>query len=195
MWAPAAWQIDGIQAMWFQTDILKEWVWAKRRATWSLWAPWRRAGEEGLQQRGWEGAREEERDCSRRRQWLAVADPAEKEPLDLKRRRSSLILAREVSEKQWRVNVWLEWVPGSMWWELGAATRDNLSRSFTLFLKNKFIYLILAALGLCCCARAFSSCREWGPLFVAVRGLLTVVASRSTGSRHVGFSSCSTRAQ
>ena len=34
-----------------------------------------------------------------------MADPAEKEPLDLKRRRSSLILAREVSEKQWRVNV------------------------------------------------------------------------------------------
>ena len=39
------------------------------------------------------------------------------------------------------------------------------------------IYLFLAVLGLCCCARAFSSCGEWGPLFVAVHGLLIVVAS------------------
>ena len=36
----------------------------------------------------------------------------------------------------------------------------------------------MAALGLRCCARAFSSCGERGLLFVAVRGLLTVVASR-----------------
>ena len=40
-----------------------------------------------------------------------------------------------------------------------------------------FIYLSLAALGLCCCAWAFSSCSEWGLLFVAVRGLLIAVAS------------------
>ena len=40
-----------------------------------------------------------------------------------------------------------------------------------------FIYLFLAALGLRCCARAFSSCGEWGLLFVVVRGLLTAVAS------------------
>ena len=32
-------------------------------------------------------------------------------------------------------------------------------------------------LGLCCCARAFSSCGERGLLFVAVRGLLIAVAS------------------
>ena len=36
----------------------------------------------------------------------------------------------------------------------------------------KFIYLFLAALGLHCCTRAFSSCGERGLLFVAVRGLL-----------------------
>ena len=42
---------------------------------------------------------------------------------------------------------------------------------------NKFIYLFLAALGLCCCMPTFSSCGERGLLFVAVRGLLTVVAS------------------
>ena len=38
-------------------------------------------------------------------------------------------------------------------------------------------FLFLAALGLLCCARAFSSCGEWRLLFVAVHGLLTVVAS------------------
>ena len=42
---------------------------------------------------------------------------------------------------------------------------------------NLFIYLFLAALGLRCCARAFSSCGERGLLLVAVRGLLIVVAS------------------
>ena len=35
----------------------------------------------------------------------------------------------------------------------------------------------MAALGLCCCAWAFSSCGEWGLLFVAVHVLLIVVAS------------------
>ena len=42
---------------------------------------------------------------------------------------------------------------------------------------NLFFYLFLAVLGLPCCAQAFSSCREWGLFFVAVRGLLIVVAS------------------
>ena len=49
-----------------------------------------------------------------------------------------------------------------------------------IFFKNKFIYFIylfLAALGLRCCPRAFSSSGERGLLFVAVRGLLTAVAS------------------
>ena len=40
-----------------------------------------------------------------------------------------------------------------------------------------FIYLFLAALGLRCCTWAFSSCGEWGLLFVAVHGLLVAVAS------------------
>ena len=39
------------------------------------------------------------------------------------------------------------------------------------------VVLFLAALGLCCCARAFSSCSELGLLFVAVHGLLIAVAS------------------
>ena len=36
---------------------------------------------------------------------------------------------------------------------------------------------VLAASGLPCCARAFSSCGEWGLLFVVVRRLLIAVAS------------------
>ena len=46
---------------------------------------------------------------------------------------------------------------------------------FYYFFKNVFIYF-LAALGLRCCARAFSSCGERGLLFIVVRGLLTAVA-------------------
>ena len=48
---------------------------------------------------------------------------------------------------------------------------------FLNFIIVYFIYLFLAALGLCCCVQAFSSCSERGLLFVAVRGLLTAVAS------------------
>ena len=40
-----------------------------------------------------------------------------------------------------------------------------------------FIFLFLAALGLHCCVGAFSGCGEQGLLFIAVRGLLTAVAS------------------
>ena len=40
-----------------------------------------------------------------------------------------------------------------------------------------FIYLFLAVLGLRFCARAFSSCSKWGPLFIAVCGPLTIAAS------------------
>ena len=45
------------------------------------------------------------------------------------------------------------------------------------FLFIYLIYLFLAALGLRCCTRAFSSCGERGLLFVVVHGLLTGVAS------------------
>ena len=50
-----------------------------------------------------------------------------------------------------------------------------------------FIYLFLAALGLCCCTRAFSS-SLWCTGF-SLRWLLLLW---NMGSRHVGFSSCST---
>ena len=49
---------------------------------------------------------------------------------------------------------------------------------FFFFLKVfKKIYLFLAALSLCCCAGAFSSCGERGLLFLAVHVLLITVAS------------------
>ena len=47
------------------------------------------------------------------------------------------------------------------------------------------------------CARAFSSCSKWGPLFIAVRGPLTIVASLVAEHRlqtH-GLSSCGSRGQ
>ena len=48
--------------------------------------------------------------------------------------------------------------------------------SFFFFFLSFIIYL-LVELGLCCCARAFSSCSERGLLFIAVRRLLIAVAS------------------
>ena len=63
-----------------------------------------------------------------------------------------------------------------------------------------FIILFLAVLGLRFCARAFSSCGERGPLFIAMRGPLTIAAylvaehnSRRAGSVVVAHGpSCST---
>ena len=51
-----------------------------------------------------------------------------------------------------------------------------ISQVLLLFF-NLFIYLFLAALGLCCCTWAFSSCSERGLHFIAVRSLLIAVAS------------------
>ena len=70
--------------------------------------------------------------------------------------------------------------------------------SIYLFLKNYlFIYLFLAVLGLRFCARAFSSCGEQGPLFIAVRGPLTVTASLVVEHRLQmrRLSNCGSRAQ
>ena len=60
-----------------------------------------------------------------------------------------------------------------------------------------FFYLLMAVLGLRFCARAFSSCGKRGPLFIAVRGPLTiaacVVAEHRLQTRRL--SSCGSRAQ
>ena len=69
---------------------------------------------------------------------------------------------------------------------------------YKFFLKKYlFIYLFLAVLGLRFCVRAFSSCGERGPLFIAVRGPLTIaallVAEHRLQTRRL--SSCGSRAQ
>ena len=55
----------------------------------------------------------------------------------------------------------------------------------------------MAVLGLRFCARAFSSCGKWGPLFIAVRGPLTIAASLVAEHRlqTCRLSSCGSRAQ
>ena len=55
----------------------------------------------------------------------------------------------------------------------------------------------MAVLGLCFCARAFSSCGERGPLFIAVRRPLTVAASLVAEHRPQThrLSNCGSRAQ
>ena len=68
---------------------------------------------------------------------------------------------------------------------------------FFFFLINLFIYLFMAVLGLRFCARAFSSCGKRGPLFFAVHGPLTIVASLVAEHRLQTrrLSSCGARAQ
>ena len=60
-----------------------------------------------------------------------------------------------------------------------------------------FIYLFLAVLGLHFCAWASSSCGKRGPLFIAVRGPLTIAASLVAEHRLQTrrLSSCGSRAQ
>ena len=61
------------------------------------------------------------------------------------------------------------------------------------FLKN---HLFMVVLGLHCCARAFSSLDEQGLLFAVVHGLLLqwFPLVKSTGTRHMGCSSCGAQA-
>ena len=72
------------------------------------------------------------------------------------------------------------------------------SHFFLFFFFNfyLFIYLFLAVLGLLSCARAPSSYGKRGPLFIAVRGPLTVAASLVAEHRLQlrRLSSCGSRA-
>ena len=74
---------------------------------------------------------------------------------------------------------------------------QEISYIFFFFFLNSFIYLFMAVLGLRFCARAFSSCSRWGPLFIAVRGPLTIVASLVAEHRLQmrRLSNCGSRAQ
>ena len=72
-----------------------------------------------------------------------------------------------------------------------------LTYIFKIYLFIYLIYLFMAVLGLRCCARAFSSCGKWGPLFIAVREPLTIAASLVSEHRLQmrRLSSCGSRAQ
>ena len=72
-----------------------------------------------------------------------------------------------------------------------------LQKSFLFFIYLFIYYLFLAVLGLRFCARAFSSCGERGPLFIAVRRPLTIAASLVAEHRLQTrrLSSCASRAQ
>ena len=67
----------------------------------------------------------------------------------------------------------------------------------SFFFFNKFIYLFMAMFGLRFSARAFSSCSKRGPLFIAVRGPLTIAASLVAEHRlqRRRLSNCGSRAQ
>ena len=55
------------------------------------------------------------------------------------------------------------------------------------FISNLFYFILfLAVLGLCCCARVYSSCGDWELHFMAVRGLLIAGASLCFGARALG---------
>ena len=84
----------------------------------------------------------------------------------------------------------------------GRQGQQSWKPTFFFFFINLFIYLFiyllfLAVLGLRFCARAFSSCGERGPLFIAVRGPLTIAASPVAEHRLQTrrLSSCGSRAQ
>ena len=59
------------------------------------------------------------------------------------------------------------------------------------------MYVCMSVMGLRFCARAFSSCGKWGPLFIAVHGPLTIAASLVAEHRLQSrrLSNCGSRAQ
>ena len=78
---------------------------------------------------------------------------------------------------------WLPWFIATI--KKKVHLRKHSSRTdhllFLFFFRNSRSYLLIdwliAVLGLRFCARAFSSCGKWGPLFIALRGPLTIAAS------------------
>ena len=110
-------------------------------------------------------------------------------------------LESEVIRLNTRSRTWWSTVPGELMTSqfiLFASQRHLCSSDsfFFFFFKYNFIYLFMAVLGLRFCARAFSSCGKWGPLFIAVRGPLTIAASPVAEHRLQTrrLSSCGSRA-
>ena len=94
-------------------------------------------------------------------------------------------------------------LPQVCWFISGLSIMSNdpyvcsCTNTMLFFLKIIIYLFILAVLGLRFCARASSSCGKWGPLFIAVRGPLTIVASPVAEHRLQTrrLSSCGSRAQ
>ena len=78
----------------------------------------------------------------------------------------------------------------------GKQRHEGIVEWWIFFKFYLFLYLFLAALGLSFCARAFSSCGKQGPLFIVVRGPLTIAASLVVEHRLQTrrLSSCGSRA-
>ena len=78
----------------------------------------------------------------------------------------------------------------------GVQESDSVYTYIYIFL-NLFLYFFLGVLGLRFCARAFSSCGKRGPLFITVRGPLTIAASPVAEHRLQTrrLSNCGSRAQ
>ena len=91
-----------------------------------------------------------------------------------------------------------------LWFSLTLLTSPHMSNQIAgqLYVPTQhlffiiIIFLFLAVLCLRFCARAFSSCAKWGPLFIAMRGPLTIVASLVAEHRLQTrrLSSCGSRA-
>ena len=88
-------------------------------------------------------------------------------------------------------------------WNKDIFSKRSLLYLFIFYKFIHFIYLFLAALGLCCCAQAFSSCGEWGLLSLAWASHchgLSHCGARAPGVQASvvvarGLSSCGSRAQ
>ena len=80
-------------------------------------------------------------------------------------------------------------------WKIYTFVYVYVCTSILAFFLNLFIFM--AVLGLPFCARALSSCGKQGPLFIAVRGPLTIAASLVAEHRLQTrrLSSCGSRAQ
>ena len=102
-----------------------------------------------------------------------------------------LVATRHVGSSRARVRTRVTCI--GRWILNHCATREVPICLFKIYL---FI-LFMAVLGLRFCERAFSSCGKRGPLFIAVRGPLTIVASFVAEHRLQTrrLSSCGSRAQ
>ena len=107
--------------------------------------------------------------------------------------RGDLILPLLSTPDNFCINVILESSCGFFFWFFSNIFSALLFFFFFLI----FIYLFMAVLGLRFCARAFSSCGKWGPLFIAVCGPLIIVASLVVEHRLQThrLSNCGPRAQ